>query len=96
MEFLGEIIGRLIGEFTLGFALAVFYKIFIRPILIAFGFMSILVKSLFVKDIKSFESTTYEDFEKAGGDFIIGSLVIALLLLIVFMIVYFGFYVFNN
>jgi hypothetical protein len=96
MEFLGEIFGRLIGESILGFALAVLYKMFIRPILIAFGFMSFLVKSLFVKDIKSFESTTYEDFEKAGGDLIIGSLVIALLLLIVFMIVYFGFYMFDN
>jgi hypothetical protein len=96
MEIIGEFIAQFIGEILLSLTKTIIYKIFIHPILIVFGFISISIEKLFKKDIKTFESTTYDELTTAGGDLIIGNLVIFLLVLIVFMIVYFGFYMFNN
>ena len=96
MEILFEGIAYLIGEIILGFTLKILYLLFIRPILIVLGFINILVTKCVKRDTKNLDEFTYDEIEKEGGDLIIGSLVLILLGLIIGMIIYFGFYIFEK
>jgi uncharacterized membrane protein len=91
-----EFIGQIIGEFIIVFLFTFIYKLIIQPILITLGVISVLMQKCVKKDVKSLNEIDYEALEKEGGDLIIGSMVIILLVLIIGMIVYFGFYMFDN
>jgi hypothetical protein len=87
MEFIGEIIGQFFGEIIFGSILKILYVLILRPILILLGLIGFCVEKLIKKETKPFDETPFDDLEKMGGDFLVGSFVTLIIVGIVSMIV---------